>query len=186
MAGKLHCMGPLSGATFSNFDVRPAEVHGSFVSYTNGRRQFWKGSNTKQSEKILPIDQEATMQTSFFHKVLAPTNAAVQGDDLLGWSATGIARSVAPLGGKPDFMCAPASLLLEMHAGVQYGASVNALVFCSQAGRNASKTKLACCTGQSAMLHRRSASPCELQSCVPAGTGLFCGTVTTRNMLLAK
>lgn len=89
--------------------MRPAEVQGSFCSYTDGRRRFWKGSNTKLSGRAFRIGQEGAMRNRFFAKVLAPTNEVVHGDDMVGWTGTDTAESIVGLGGRPDFMCATAS-----------------------------------------------------------------------------
>ena len=109
MAGELRISGPLSPVSGGNFDVRPAEVLGSYCNYTDGRRRFWKGSNTKLSGRAFRIGQEAAMQNRFFAKVLAPTNEVVHGDDMVGWTGTDTAESVVGLGGRPHFMCAPVS-----------------------------------------------------------------------------
>ena len=120
MADNLYILNPIPTATGGEFDVWPAEVSGSFAGFTDGRRKFWQGSNSRSSGKRFLLDQQAAMQCSFFHRVLAPTNLAIQGDDLTGWSGTGNAKSVVPLGGRPDFMCASETLLLLLRAGAAW------------------------------------------------------------------
>ena len=111
LANEVRTSGPLNPATGGNFDMRPAEIQGSYRSYTDGRRRFWKGCNTKLSDRAYCVGQEAAMANRFFAKVLVPTNEVVHGNDMTGWTGTGNAKSVVGLSlhGRPDFMCAPAS-----------------------------------------------------------------------------
>lgn len=61
------------------------------------------------------------MASAFDKKVLGPTNEAIHGDELVGWSSTAYAESIVGLGGRPNFMCAPlfdfccSGCMLESH-----------------------------------------------------------------------
>ncbi len=92
--------------------IRPAEVKGSFPSFRDGRRLFWRGATARLSDKLLPVNDESIVKREFYSRVLEPTNAAVSGLRFasLGWSSASAAESMVPLGGcgTPNFMCGPA------------------------------------------------------------------------------
>ena len=89
--------------------VWPHEINCSLPTYTDGRKQFWKGCPTQSSDEISFIDKELRVQSDFLSFVLHPVNVAVCGNVRVGWGPTGAAESLVPLGGLPDLMCAPAS-----------------------------------------------------------------------------
>ena len=98
---------PTATATSSTSEEYPDAVCRD-TSFLDSSRHFWRGSSTKPAKQDVRISTEGEVQFFFVGRVLVPTNAAVTGDEDLGWNNTGAATPVVRLGGQPDFMCAPA------------------------------------------------------------------------------
>lgn len=108
--------------------IRPAEVKGSFPSFRDGRRLFWRGATARLSDKLLPVNDESIVKQEFYSRVLEPTNApsAAFGSRLWVGAPPALRSQWCPSAAveRPTSCAAPPVAPVSLHVDVNNGVPV--------------------------------------------------------------